>query len=382
MEMNTRLQVEHPVTEMIAGHDLVEWQLRVAAGEPLPAGQDSLAHRGHAVEARIYAEDPARDFVPAAGRLRRFRMPAEDRHLRVETGYVEGDAVGVHYDPLIAKVIAWDRDRQAAVRRLGRALEAVEIAGVGHNTAFLAAVTGHPAFAAACIDTGFIERHRKTLLARSGTREDEVLARACLAVLLRRRAAASAAAEASSDPHSPWRRVDGWRLNGKGADVIHFRYQGREIAIRLAANAEGWTLELPGGTVAARGELGPADTLSAVIDGARTQAAIFSDGAELHVIARGATDTLTLVDPLAAGAGADGPAPGVVSPLPGKIVKVMVKAGQPVKQGAALVIVEAMKMEHTFRAPADGRVQRINYGLGDLVADGAELVAFAPDEEG
>ena len=382
MEMNTRLQVEHPVTEMIAGHDLVEWQLRVAAGEPLPAAQDALSRDGHSIEARVYAEDPARDFVPAAGRLRRFRMPAEDRHVRIDTGYAEGDAVGVHYDPLIAKVIAWDRDRAAAAARLGRALEAVEIAGVRHNTAFLGAVTGHPAFAAARIDTGFLDRHRKALIARSTTPEDVVLALACLDVLLRRQAAAAAAARASTDPHSPWHRADGWRLNAEGCDVIRLRHERREVSILAAACAEGWNLDLPGGTVALRGERGPEDTLIADIDGVRTQAAVLRYGAEMHVCVRGATTTLALVDPVAVGVGADGPAPGMVSPLPGRIVKVLAKTGQAVKRGAALVIVEAMKMEHTFRAPADGRVERVNYKPGDLIAEGAELVVFAPQSEG
>ena len=382
MEMNTRLQVEHPVTEMIAGCDLVEWQLRVAAGEPLPVTQDALKSDGHAIEARVYAEDPARDFVPAAGRLRRFRLPAEDRHVRIDTGYAEGDTVGVDYDPLIAKVIAWDHDRAAAVARLGRALEAVEIAGVRHNAAFLGAVTGHPAFAAARIDTGFLDRHRKTLIARSTTRADLVLALACLDVLLRRKAGAEAAARASSDPHSPWHRADGWRLNAFGFDVIGMRYEGREVSIRAVVAAEGWTLDLPGGTIAARGEHRPEDTLIAEIDGVRTRAAVHRDGAEMHVIVRGATTALALVDPVAAGGSADGPAPGMISPLPGRIVKVLANKGQSVKRGAALVIVEAMKMEHTFRAPADGRVERVNYKPGDLIAEGAELVVFVPQSEG
>ena len=381
MEMNTRLQVEHPVTEMVTGRDLVEWQLRVAAGEPLPDKQDALARRGHAVEARVYAEDPARDFMPAAGRLHRFRMPEEDRHLRVDTGYAEGDAVGVHYDPLIAKVIAWGEDRAAAVERLGSALEEVEIAGVGHNTAFLAAVTRHRAFAAGRIDTGFLERHRDALLARSRTQEDLVLAIACLDGLLRRRAAAANAARASSDPHSPWHGTDAWRLNGEMPDVLRFRYQAHEVAVALAEHAGGWILDLPGGSAAADGEAGPAGALIARIDGAPTKAVVVRDGAELHVIVRGATNTLALVDPLAAVARAEGAVPGIVSPLPGRIVKVAVKPGQSVNAGSALVTVEAMKMEHTFRAPANGRVERVRVRLGDLVAEGAELVVFSPQQE-
>ena len=381
MEMNTRLQVEHPVTEMVTGRDLVEWQLRVAAGEPLPEAQDSLGRRGHAIEARVYAEDPARDFLPAAGRLRRFRVPDEDRELRVDTGYGEGDAVGIHYDPLIAKVIAWGEDRAAAVGRLRRALEAVEIAGVGHNAGFLAAITGHRAFAAGRIDTGFIARHRTALLAASRTSEDVVLALACLEVLLRRRAGAAAAARASADPHSPWHRVDAWRLNGAAPEVLRFRHRDREVAVAIAQRAADWTFDLPGGTSTAEGEPGPAGALIARIDGRRTRAAVIREGARLHVIVRGATDTLTLIDPLAAGGATEQAAGGVVSPLPGRVVKVNVKPGQSVEAGAALVTVEAMKMEHTFRAPADGRVERVGVRPGDLVTEGAELVVFAPQQK-
>ena len=335
MEMNTRLQVEHPVTEMTTGQDLVEWQLRVAAGEPLPCDQNSLARRGHAIEARVYAEDPARDFVPAAGFLRRFRIPSEDRQLRVDTGYVESDPVGVHYDPLIAKVIAWDRSRTAAVRRLGRALKGVEIAGVTHNTAFLASVTRHPAFAAAHIDTGFLERYRVALLARSKTPPHLVLSLACLDTLLRRRAAAATAASASSDPHSPWHWGDGWRLNGAGSDVINLRYDGRDVAIGVTERAAGWSFELPAGPVEARCERRAADTLIACIDGVKTAAAVVREDAELHVMVGGATEVLTLVDPFAGAARAEGRAPGIASSLPGRIVKVTVRSGQSVKEGAA-----------------------------------------------
>ncbi len=381
MEMNTRLQVEHPVTEMVTGHDLVEWQLRIASGEPLPVDQDSIGHHGHAVEARVYAENPERDFVPAAGHLRRFRMPAESRNLRVDTGYAEGDEVGVHYDPLIAKVIAWDRDRTAAVKRLGQALEAVETVGVAHNTAFLAAVTRHPAFAAARIDTGYLERHRESLIARSKTPKNVVLALTCLDTLFRRRADAAAAAGATSDPHSPWSWVDGWRMNGRASDVIVLRHRERQVSIAIAECAGGWTLDLPGGRVEARGQPEPADRLSAEIDGVGVKACVIREDAEVHVVVLGATETVTLVDPLTADAIAEGVAPEIVSPLPGRIVKVMAKPGQAVKEGAALVIVEAMKMEHTFRAPADGRVERINYRTGDIVAEGADLVVFVPHKE-
>ncbi|MDX1576797.1 MAG: acetyl-CoA carboxylase biotin carboxylase subunit, partial [Kiloniellales bacterium] len=213
MEMNTRLQVEHPVTEMITGHDLVEWQLRVAAGEALPCGQGDLAITGHAIEARLYAEDPARDFLPAPGRLERLRFPKEGRHLRIDSGVREGDEISHYYDPMIAKLIVAGKDRPAAVARLTRALAATEISGVATNLAFLERIAAHADYRAGRIDTVFVERHGESLLPADGLVSDEALALASLAVLLRREAEARAAARASDDPYSPWQETDGWRLN-------------------------------------------------------------------------------------------------------------------------------------------------------------------------
>src|SRR5690606_28066829 len=202
--------VEHPVTEMITGIDLVEWQLRVAAGEPLPCTQAQIERRGHAFEARLYAEDPQREFLPATGRLLHLRAPRENRHVRVDTGVRRGDEVSVHYDPLLAKLIVWDEDRSAALRRLRGALAEYEVAGVATNLPLLAAVAAHPAFAGAEIDTGFIERHRGELALSPAAASDEELALAALAVVLRR---AAQAHRPDPDPHSPWNAVNGWQLN-------------------------------------------------------------------------------------------------------------------------------------------------------------------------
>ena len=185
MEMNTRLQVEHPVTEMITGQDLVEWQLKVADGEPLPCGQADLAIQGHAIEVRIYAEDPARDFLPATGRLRHLAAPAVNPHLRIESGVRQGDEVGIHYDPMLAKLIVWDRDRPRALSRLKSALAAYEVVGVTTNLELLAAIAAHPAFAAAELDTGFVERHRAELLPPTRPVPERVLAIGALSELLR-----------------------------------------------------------------------------------------------------------------------------------------------------------------------------------------------------
>ena len=225
MEMNTRLQVEHPVTELITGQDLVEWQLQVAAGKPLPLSQGDLAINGHAIEARLYAEDPDRDFLPATGRLRRLRYPPAGRHVRVDTGVREGDPVSIHYDPLIAKLIAWDTDRAGALRRLQSALRETRIAGVTTNLAFLTAVAAHVAFAGGGVDTGFIDRHHGDLAATG----DDL-----------------AGSGDSPDPHSPWRGTGGWRLNAIGTETAYVAADPVRRADRAILAAGGLTAPMPG----------------------------------------------------------------------------------------------------------------------------------------
>jgi len=244
MEMNTRLQVEHPVTEMVTGQDLVSWQLYVAAGDELPLSQDELSITGHAVEARIYSENPQKNFLPATGTLHRLRPPAESTNLRLETGVREGEEVTMFYDPMIAKLIAWDRDRSTALRRLGKALENYEIAGVITNVDFLAAVVGHPSFVAGNLETGFINKHKEDLIPVPGPVPDQALALACLDLLQSRRGYA-----APADPYSPWNRVDGWRLIDQGHDELIFLDQdGSELVVTIHyLRGGGYRLDLPGG---------------------------------------------------------------------------------------------------------------------------------------
>ena len=213
LEMNTRLQVEHPVTEMVTGFDLVEWQLRVAAGEPLPCAQDDIAADGHAIEARLYAEDPGRGFLPSTGTVYRFRAGSSDANTRFETGLAEGGAVGPHYDPMIAKLIVRGGDRDEAIVRLRQGLGELQIAGVANNAAFLAAIAAHPAFAAGAVDTGFVARNLGALAPAPRAAPDHVLALACIDAVMRRAEAAGRAARRGRDPHSPWHRADGWWLN-------------------------------------------------------------------------------------------------------------------------------------------------------------------------
>ncbi len=376
MEMNTRLQVEHPVTEMITGHDLVEWQLRVAAGEPLPCGQDELAISGHAIEARLYAEDPARGFLPATGRLDHLRFPETGPHVRVDSGVKLGDAVTVHYDPLLAKLVVWGEDRPVALRRLSAALAGTQAVGVTTNLAFLAAVAAHPAFAAGEVDTGFIDRRGGELIPAGGSTSDQVLALASLAVLGQRDAEAQAQARRSGDPYSPWHRTTGWRLNVETHSRLVFRDDDREVAVIVHYRSDGYRLELPGGEVSARGRYEANGDLWAELGGRQSRATVVRQGQELVVLVGAVSHRLVLHDPLALVAAAEAGGGRLTAPMPGRVTEVHVKPGVRVARGAPLLVLEAMKMEHTIAAPAAGRVTEIHYEAGALVEEGAELLAL------
>jgi len=376
MEMNTRLQVEHPVTEMITGQDLVEWQLRVAAGERLPVQQQALTITGHAIEARIYAEDPARGFLPATGRLTHLRFPDAGEDLRVETGVRQGDAVTVHYDPMIAKLVVWGADRPAAVRRLSAALAGTQAVGPSTNVAFLAAVAGHRAYGAAELDTGFIDRYSGDLLAAAGPASDRVLALASLAVLQRRRAQAEVHAARSGDPHSPWHQTTGWRLNVETHSRLAFLDGEAEVEVTVRYRADGYRLSLPGGEIDARGVLEPGGDLLAELGGQQLKATVVMEQHEIIVLIGALSHRLRLHDPLALGAVVEAGGGRLTAPMPGKVILLHVAPGARVERGAPLLVLEAMKMEHTISAPGDGLVTAIHFAAGELVEEGAELVVF------
>ncbi len=377
MEMNTRLQVEHPVTEMISGQDLVEWQLEVAAGEPLPCRQEDLRIAGHALEVRIYAEDPARDFLPATGTLRHLATPTEGPHVRLESGVRAGDEVGIHYDPMLAKLIVWDTERAGALRRLRSALEGYQVVGVTTNLELLAAIAAHPAFAAGELDTGFIERHRAELFFPLGPAPDAVLAIGALSELLRVQAAAAAQAARSPDPHSPWHRASGWRLNDDNLHTLELGDAEREVRVIARYRSDHILLELPDGTLRARGELAAYGRLRFDLDGAKGSATVVRTGDELTVFSAFGRHRLQVRDPLHAALPEEIVSGSLVAPMPGNIISVLVQAGDRVTVGAPLMILEAMKMEHTISAPLEGVVERVNFAVGDQVAEGAELLAIA-----
>ena len=377
MEMNTRLQVEHPVTEMITGLDLVEWQLRVAAGEPLPLAQEQLAIRGHALEARIYAEDPDKGFLPSTGKLVHLAPPEESLHVRVDTGVEQGDEISPHYDPMIAKLIVWDETRERALARMLQSLAQYRVVGVANNIGFLSRLVACPAFAHADLDTGLIEREKDFLFADGSVEPPrEAFLAAALAELLREQATAREAATNDADPHSPWHLRDGWRMNSAARRTLAFRVGEAEKSVSVSYAGRDFVLELDGQATPASGEMAPRGQLRADLGGRRINATIVVAGERRHVFLHGRAFILSAVDPLfhaGEGGGAEG---GLTAPMPGKVIALIAKPGDKVDKGAPLLILEAMKMEHTIAAPAAGTVKEFRYGVGDQVGDGAELVDF------
>ncbi|HRO36358.1 acetyl/propionyl/methylcrotonyl-CoA carboxylase subunit alpha [Thauera sp.] len=376
MEMNTRLQVEHPVTEMITGLDLVEWQLRVASGEKLPLEQEQLQIRGHALEARIYAEDPAKGFLPSTGKLVHLAPPAESLHVRVDTGVEEGDEISPHYDPMIAKLIVWDINRDRALARMLQALADYRVVGVANNIEFLSRLTACPAFSGADLDTGLIEREKAYLFPADEAAPAEVLQIAALAELLRDAAFADRRAARSADPASPWHARDGWRMNATACRSLLFRHGESEHEVEVAYLPGAWRLSVGSCSVVARGELNPRGLLRVELDGTRMDATVIAAAGRRHVFAKGRAWQLAAVDPLHHGGEGGGAEGGLMAPMPGKVIALVAAEGAKVEKGAPLLILEAMKMEHTITAPAAGTVKAFRFGVGDQVGDGAELVEF------
>ena len=368
MEMNTRLQVEHPVTEMVTGQDLVEWQFRVAAGERLPCAQDALALRGHAIEARLYAEDPARDFLPSIGTLTHLRPPPEGPDVRVDTGVRPGDAITPYYDPMIAKLVVWGADRPTAVRRLAAALRGYEVVGVQTNLDLLRAVAAHPAFAAGGVDTGFIAQHAEALLTPPPAPDAAIWAAAALAVLDE-----PAPTVPSDDAASPWGQPDAWRMNGAGHADLSFREGETVTVLRAHPTPGGARLDLPGGAVLALRE---ADGVR--VDGIVHRLRVVRHAGALVVVRDGRNHALHPIDPLLPPTSAAVGGGKVTSPIPGRVARILVAPGDAVARGAALLVVEAMKMELTLTAPADGTVAAVHAVLDAMVQEGVELVVFAP----
>ncbi|MEM7279257.1 MAG: biotin/lipoyl-containing protein, partial [Pseudomonadota bacterium] len=375
MEMNTRLQVEHPVTEAITGQDLVEWQLRVAFGEDLPLRQSELGINGHAFEARIYAEDPANDFLPASGTLHWLRQPEVTDVVRVDTGVVQGDDVGVFYDPMIAKLIVWGSDRQRALKRLSQALAAYQIAGVSNNIKFLQSLAKHEAFASADLSTDFIERYNSELFAESGPTLETRLQLASVYWVLRQRAMSD-----SSDAISPWDSTDHWRMNGPSISKQTLVTDGAEYSTFVEILAPGDFLVRVDDTVCRVSAVLEGAQLTMTLDDVRHSACVVECESAMTVFATDGVFEFAAQRPDIGEAELHDDGSRFKAPMNGTVVDLLVTAGDSVKAGDTLVIMEAMKMEHAIKAPSDGRVNDVFFAKGDLVDGGADLLSFEASE--
>jgi 3-methylcrotonyl-CoA carboxylase alpha subunit len=380
MEMNTRLQVEHPVTEAITGLDLVEWQLRVAAGERLPRLQEALTVSGHAIEVRVYAENPDRGFLPSTGKLVHLRTPAAvefavgtDAHgqaaaVRIDSGIGQGDAITPHYDPMIAKLIVWGEDRAQAIRRMQIALADFEAVGPSTNVDFLARLMRCRAFVEADLDTALIEREAAALAPSSAPAPIEVLAAAAAAVLT--------AEAVASDAADPWSITDGFRVHARQPRILSLNDRGQSVAVGIDTSPGGFTVHAGGESTCLSSLQRDGDRITGLLGTGRLDVTAVLARETLHLFMAQSRWQLGYAPQLSHAGDAGAPEGQLSAPMPGKVIALLVEAGTKVRKGQPMLVMEAMKMEHTIAAPADGTVQRLPFAIGDQVAEGALLVEF------
>jgi 3-methylcrotonyl-CoA carboxylase alpha subunit len=369
IEMNTRLQVEHPVTELITGIDLVEWQLRVAFGEPLPLTQEQIRLNGHAIEARVYAENPARNFMPSVGKISTWRLPDETGGLRIDAGYREGDAVSPYYDAMLAKMIAWAPTRDVAIERLNRGLEESDVRGIVTNIPFLSALMTHPKVRANAIDTGFIERELTGLTAAAAAPGELELCAAVAAIVVDERKAV--------ETGSPWQTF-GWQPVGGRQRRFAFRVgHGAEQKITLSYGSGPSTLLIGERELAFA--IAPKDGgFDLTLDGVKSAIAAVVDGHELYLRTRNGRFELHWVDPFGGESEEQTGEDKIAAPLPGTVVAVLAEVGARLEKGAPILTLEVMKMEQTLRAPFAGVVKAVKCKVGDIVQEGVELAELEP----
>ena len=375
MEINTRLQVEHPVTEMVLGLDLVEWQLRVAAGEPLPLAQEAVQARGHAIEVRLYAEDPDAGFLPGSGRIERMRLPEQDAGLRIDSGVDQGDAVTVHYDPMIAKLIVHAADRASALARMAQALARCDVVGPRSNLAFLERLVAHPVVRDGTIDTGYLDRHLGEFLESRDAPPVEAIAAAVAVALDDACTAARAHAARGADPHSPWATADGWRLGHASAQALALSWRERRLEVEVLGEPRRFALRHEGDRHDIEVVALEDEALVLAVDGVRRRLPVLRSGGDVLVSCEG-RQRFHPASPYAFEGAADATADAVRAPMPGRIVAVDVASGDAVTAGQALLVMEAMKMELTLRAPADATVAAVTAEAGAFVEADTVLVRF------
>jgi 3-methylcrotonyl-CoA carboxylase alpha subunit len=375
MEINTRLQVEHPVTELVTGLDLVEWQLRIAAGESLPLAQDAVQSRGHAIEVRLYAEDPAHEFLPGSGRLESLRLPTASEHVRIDSGVIAGDAVSIFYDPMIAKLIVWDEDRRHALKRMRDALAACEVRGPKCNIEFLERLIRHPVVVEGRIDTGYLDAHLDEVLVATVPSQGQ-LAAAAVAALLHDASVERSAALAGPDPHSPWALADGWRVGHDGLRTLVFMHAGERIQLLAGGTDERYRVCIGDTALAIEGaRLEANGTLSVRIDGHMHRWQVDVDAS--RVILHDADGRLAFERVPAFHFAAEdmvGTGNRITAPMPGRVVLIRVQAGDAVHADQELLVMEAMKMELSLKSPRSGIVATLIVAAGDFV-DGDALLA-------
>ena len=376
MEMNTRLQVEHPVTEMITRQDLVEWQFKVANGEELPLSQDQLQIHGHAFEARVYAEDPTNDFLPTSGTLFSLKTPQQNEYVRIDTGVVSGDEVTPFYDPMIAKLIVWGENRGIALQCLSQALREYQITGVTTNIDFLHDLATHPAFVKAELDTGFIEKHQADLFdqASNETKQDNLEAVLMASIFMH-------LSSYQQDENDPWASKNAWRMNQSNiiTESLAINEEVFDVEIEVlkkTGNIQAYTLSIKDQIFNVSAELNANGSLMLNIDGHKQSVNVVNNGGELSVFTEKGKTLVTVVEP---GLGEDldrSSENAFIAPMNSTVIDLMVKSGDKVAEGQAVLILEAMKMQQTLAAPSDGVITELYCKQGDLVEGGSQLVAF------
>ncbi|XP_010853945.1 PREDICTED: methylcrotonoyl-CoA carboxylase subunit alpha, mitochondrial isoform X1 [Bison bison bison] len=385
MEMNTRLQVEHPVTEMITGTDLVEWQLRIAAGEKIPLSQEEITLRGHAFEARIYAEDPNNNFMPGAGPLVHLSTPRADLTTRIETGVRQGDEVSMHYDPMIAKLVVWAADRQAALTKLKYSLRQYNIVGLHTNIDFLLSLSSHPEFEAGNVHTDFIPQHRKELLPDRKTTAKEFLCHAALALILKEKAVSDVFKIQTQDQYSPFASSSGRRLNICYSRNMTLRDGKNNVAIAVTYNRDGsYSMQIEDKTFHVLGDLcseGDCTYLKSSVNGVASKIKLIILKNTIYLFSMDGSIQIGIPVPRYLSSASSGETQGgAVAPMTGTVEKVFVKAGDRVKAGDSLMVMIAMKMEHTIKAPKDGTIKKVFYKEGSQANRHAPLVEFEEED--
>ncbi|KAG0288234.1 Methylcrotonoyl-CoA carboxylase subunit alpha, mitochondrial [Linnemannia gamsii] len=387
MEMNTRLQVEHPITEMITNTDLVQWQLEVAAGNRLPKLQHELKKDGWAFEARIYAENPSNNFLPDVGPLLHVQTPEASDAVRLETGFVQGDEISVHYDPMIAKLVVHGEDRTAALRVLRKALSEYEVVGLNTNIEFLKTLAAHPAFIAGEVETGFIKKYEADMFAPAPPLDPATVAQASLSMVLRDLEASKAAAVAAQDGSSPFTLNSGLRLNQVSEQKLAFKLEDQDVQVGVEFNKDGTynvRVQTPNKTTVfskVMAKLAGESSVIAEIENRMYKTSVVQEGDQIHVFAEEGKVTLDVPQPKFLTVGKEEKAGSLRTPMPCKISQVMCKPGDKVVKGQALVILEAMKMEHIIKSPVDGVVADVFFNVGEMVAENKSLIAFEEKEE-